>query len=121
MRSRQRGISLISFILIAAMAGVLGFAALKLSPVYLEYFRVKQVLNDVKTQFDGQEASVQALRGALSKRLDVEAVETINADDFKVEKNEAGLKVRAQYERIVPFLANVSFLVSFDDAVELRH
>ena len=122
MRSRQRGVSLISFISIAAMVGLLGFAALKLSSSYLEYLRVRQVLNDIKTQFDGQEASVQAIRTALAKRLDVEAVETITVDDFKVDKTETGgMQIRARYDRIVPYLANISLMVSFDEAVEIRH
>jgi hypothetical protein len=121
MLKRQRGFSLLGFILICVMAGMLGFAGLKLTPAYLEYLRVRQVLKDIKTQFDGQEASVVAIRNALEKRLDVEAVETLQAKDFAVQKSANGLVVRSEYDRVVPYLFNVSLLVSFDEAVELSH
>jgi hypothetical protein len=120
MLKRQRGFSLLGFIALCVMVGLLGFAALKLTPAYLEYLRVRQVLKDIKTQFDGQEASVVAIRNAMEKRLDVEAVETLQAKDFAVEKSENGLVIRAQYDRVVPYLFNVSLMVSFDEAVELN-
>lgn len=119
MRAKQQGVSFLGFIVIAAVAGVIGFAALKLIPVYLEYMRVQQVLADLKTQNDGQGATIPVLKNALMKRLDVEAVAT-PFDDFKMDKKDDGIEIRAKYDRVVPYLFNVSLMVSFDKAVEIR-
>ena len=119
MRSKQAGISFWSFLVVAAVAVVLGFAALKLTPVYLEYMRVGQVLGDIKRQFDGQEASVPMIQNAISKRLEIEAVGDTDVKDFKVSKTDSGIEVRAEYQRTVPYLANLSLLASFDKAVEI--
>jgi hypothetical protein len=120
MRSKQTGITFWSFLVIATVAVIIGFAALKLTPVYLEYMRVRQVLSDIKRQFDGQEASVPMVEIAISKRLEIEAVGETSEKDFKVTKSDDGIEVRASYQRTVPYLANLSILASFDKAVEIK-
>jgi uncharacterized membrane-anchored protein YhcB (DUF1043 family) len=120
MRSKQTGITFWSFLLIAVVAVIIGFAALKLTPVYLEYMRVNQMLNDLKKQYDGQEVTVAMIQTAISKRLEIEAVGQTDTKDFEISKTEDGIEVRAQYQRTVPYLANLSLLASFDKAVEIR-
>ena len=71
MRSKQRGITFIGFALLAAMVAVLGFAALKLTPAYLENMKIKRILTDVKTEMDGQAPSPQLIRRAIDKRLNI--------------------------------------------------
>ena len=120
MRAKQQGVSFLGFIVIAAVVGVIGFAALKLIPVYLEYMRVQQVLSDIKTQYDGQGATIPAIKNAIIKRLEVEAVETLDSEEFKMNKKDDGIEIRAKYDRVVPYLFNISLMVSFDKAVEIR-
>ncbi len=120
MRSRQRGMTVISFIVLAAMVGVLGFAALKLSPVYLEHMKILRILNDVKSDFEGQNPTPQEVRRAIDKRLDIEMVYGLKANDFEVQKGADGLTVAARYQRAESFIANVSLLVTFDNEVEIR-
>ena len=121
MRSKQTGVTFWSFLVIAAIAVILGYAALKLTPVYLEYMRVRQVLTDIKRQFDGQEANVAMIQVAISKRLEIEAVGDTDVKDFKVTKTDNGIEVRAEYQRTVPYLANLAIPASFDKAVEITH
>ena len=120
MRSRQRGMTVISFVVLAAMLGVLGFAALKLTPAYLENMKIKRILKDVKTDMEGQNPTPQEIRRAIDKRLNIEMVYGVKVQNFDVEKTADGTTVGARYERIEPFLGNVSLLVTFDDEVEIR-
>jgi hypothetical protein len=119
MRSRQTGITFIGFLLIAAMVGVVGFSGLRLWPAYYENFKIRQILNEVKSEWDGQAATPATIRRSISKRLDIEMVEGFTAREFEVEKSAGGFIVAARYERIAPLLGNVSFLVEFDDEVEI--
>lgn len=120
MRSRQTGMTAIGFVVIAAILGVFGFAALKLTPAYLENIKIKQILNDVKLELDGQNPTPQAIRRSLENRLNIEMVDGMKARDFIIEKTEGGYRVAAVYDRTESFLANVSLQVSFDDEVEIR-
>ncbi len=120
MRSRQRGMTFIGFAMLAAMVGVLGFAGIKLSPAYLENMKIKRVLKDVKVEMDGRAPTPQLIRRAIDKRLNIEMVYGLKARDFEIEKGSGGYLVAARYEYPVPFVANISLVVNFDDEVEIR-
>ena len=74
MRSKQRGMTFIGLVLLAAMVAILGFAGLKLTPAYLENMKMKRILNDVKSDMDGQSPTPQVIRRAIDKRLNIEMV-----------------------------------------------
>jgi hypothetical protein len=120
MRSRQTGMTFIGVAIIAAMVGVLGFASLKLTPFYLENFKIKRVLQDVKSRLEGQGASPQLIRSTIDKHINIEMIYDLRGRDFLIEKSEGGYRVAARYERSAPFIANLSLTVSFDDEVEIR-
>jgi hypothetical protein len=120
MRSRQYGMTFIGFALVAAMVAVMGFAGLKLVPAYLENMKIKRVLADVQAELDGQGPTVQGIRRALDKRLNIEMVYGVKGQDFVIERTDDGYLVAARYERAEPFIANVSLSVEFDDEVEIR-
>lgn len=120
MRSRQTGMTFLGFVLIAALVGLVGFAGLKLSPAYMENMKIRQILNDVKLELDGQSPTAQSIRRSIDNRINIEMVYGLKARDFIIEKTDGGYRVAAVYERSEPFIANVSLLVSFDDEVEIR-
>lgn len=120
MRSQQKGMTFIGFALLAIMVGILGFAALKLTPAYLEGMRIKRILDDVKIDLDGQKPTPQQIRVAIDKRINIEMIYDLEARDFGIVKSPEGFRVSSHYERVEPFLGNVSFLVTFDNEVEIR-
>jgi hypothetical protein len=121
MRARQQGITAIGFLLIAAMVAVIGFAGLKVTPIYLENMKIKRILKDVKEEFDGSgSVSPQAIRRAIDKRINIEMVYGLKGRDFDIRQDNGVYLVAARYERAETFVANVSLLVTFDDEVEIR-
>lgn len=120
MRSKQTGITFIGFLLVAAMVGLLGFAGLKLTPVYLENMKIKRILSDVQSEWDGQGPTPTSIRRSIDKRINIEMVEGLKARDFAIEKNAGGFSVGAHYQKTAPLVANVSLLVEFNDEVEIR-
>jgi hypothetical protein len=110
----------IGFLLVAAMVGLIGFAALRLVPIYAENFKIKAILEDVKGEMDGANPTPQSIRRAIDKRLNVEMVSGLDARDFEIEKAAGGFRVIASYEERAPLIANVVLLVTFDDEVEIK-
>jgi len=106
--------------IIAVMVGILGFAGLKLTPIYLENYKIKRVLQDVKSRLEGQNVSPQLIRSTLDKHINIEMIYDMKGRDFLIEKSDGGYRVAARYARTAPFLANVSLTVDFDDEVEIR-
>lgn len=119
MHQRQKGMTLIGFLLTAIIAGAIVFAGLRLVPVYLEYLKVESVLNGARDEFEGQNPTAQYVRASIQKRLDIEGVSVVTIKDFKLKKAEGGYEVSIDYEHAVPYIANVSFLVDFSKSVHV--
>lgn len=117
---RQAGATTIGFIIIAAFVGLLVFAVLRLTPVYLNYMKVVGVIDGVRNEFDGQKASISVIRRSVSRRFDVESVSEIRARDVTVTVVDGGFEVSAVYDHTAPFLSNISFTVHFDKSVLVR-
>lgn len=124
MRARQRGMTFIGFLMLAIIIGMLGFAAMKLTPFYLEYMTVRRVLNNVAEDLDGQGPSAQSIRQTIQKYFVAEMVTAQTAKElqqaFTISKSENGYLVTVSYEKQAPYIANVSLLVTFEDEVEIR-
>jgi hypothetical protein len=120
MRNKQQGMTAIGFVIIAVIVALIGFAGLKLTPVYLEHMKIVSTLNDVKVDLDGTNPSIQEIRSSINKRLVVEMVNQVKAGDFKIKKTEAGYSVRIQYENRTPYVANLYLVAVFNNAVEIR-
>ncbi len=119
-QSRQGGITTVGFLILAVFIGLFAFAAMRLSPVYLNYIKVAGVLDGVFKEFDSQRPSRAAIQKSIRRRFDVESVSVITARDIKVTSESGGFRIEAVYDHVAPFLGNVSFSVHFDKKVLVR-
>jgi hypothetical protein len=119
-RSRQVGITAVGFLVLALFIGLFAFAAIRLTPVYLNYMKVAGVIDGVFKEFDSQNPSRNAIVISVRRRFDVESVSIITARDIKIINDGGGFKVEAVYDHTTPFIANVSFTVHFDKRVKVR-
>ena len=120
MKKRQAGMTTLGLIILVSFIGVFAFAGLRLTPIYLNYFKVVGVVEGVRDEFDGSNATRSAIRSSISRRFDIESVGIITAKDVKVSKVEGGHEVAATYSHKAPFIANISFVVDFDKRVLVR-
>lgn len=112
--------TMVGMIILVAFIGLCAFAALRLTPVYLNYMKVVGVVNGVYEEFDGRNPTRGAIRNSISRRFDVESVSEITAREVSVTAVDGGFEVRAQYDHLAPFIANVSFSVYFDKKALVR-
>jgi len=117
---RQRGITTLGFIILAIFVGMFAFAAIQLTPVYLNYLKVAGVVSGVKQEFDGQNPTVADIRRSIQRRFDVESVSEISAKEITVKATSGGYEVDATYDHTVPYIANVAFTVHFSEKALIR-
>src|SRR6185295_4062739 len=102
MRHDERGMTLISWILVLAVAFLFGLAQLGLVLVYVEYLKITSSLSSVQKEFSGQTATIADLRTSLSKRFDIESVHVISKQDVKIDRGAGGYILRAKYDHRAP-------------------
>jgi len=118
-RRREAGITVIGFLVLASLFGLVGFAGLKLVPMYLQYYRLDTVLKDVQKDLDGRNATPGQIRSALNRRFDVEGIQ-LPRDSVNITQSRNGYAVQIQYESRARYLADIWLLVTFDKQVEIQ-
>lgn len=118
--SRQRGMTTLGLMILIVFIGLFAFAAIQLTPAYLNYIKVAGVLDGVHEEFDGQGPTAANIRRSISRRFEVESVSVITERDIKVTQTDGGFMVSAKYDHTTPFIANLHFMVRFDKEVMVR-
>lgn len=116
---KQRGMTLIGMVIVAFIAGVFVLAAIRLTPIYLEYMNVDSAMKSMKRDLDGSNAGPSQIRTALQRRFDIDNVKSITPRDIKIERAANGYLVKADYESRAQFIGNLYLLVDFDKSVEV--
>ncbi|MDP6436878.1 MAG: DUF4845 domain-containing protein [Gammaproteobacteria bacterium] len=120
MRKQQQGMTAIGVVLVLLVLGSIGFGVIQLVPVYLENMRIVQVMNQVKADLEGQNATVTDIRKALGRRVNIEDLRDVNhRKDFVVKRSASGYKISIEYERRKVYFGNVYLLAEFDHTVEI--
>jgi hypothetical protein len=117
---RQAGMTTLGLIFLVLFIGIFAFAAIRLTPLYLNYMKIVGVIDGVVAEFEGQNANGTAVRRSVSRRFDVESVSEIHYRDVKVTVVDGGLQVAAVYDHSTPFISNISFTVHFDKTEIVR-
>lgn len=119
MRHTQRGATFIGMVVIIAIIGFAVYAAIRLTPVYLEYMAVVRALEQTANE-RGATASPVELRRSLERRWTIEDITSIEPKDIEIKKSGDGLTMRAWYRAEAPFIANVSLVADFDKTVNVQ-
>jgi hypothetical protein len=118
MRFRQRGVTFFGWLFLLAPWVVVGYGAMRLAPVYLNYMKVVRALNLVESDAAGSDGPV-SIRTTIDKHFEIDMVDYPTAKDIKVTKAPTGngLDVEASYDDEAPLFGNISLRVTFDKTV----
>ena len=117
-RHPQAGITVIGFLILAAIFGFIGLAVLKIFPLYLEKMRINRVLEDVQSELSASGSSIQNIRLLLEQRFYVENL-SIPREEIEIARAGEGFTVRVVRDARASFVADLSFIVSIDQQVEI--
>lgn len=130
MKAKQSGITLIGFLVVIAVVGFFAFMGMKLLPSYTEYMGVVKAMNNISTEgVSGK--SLAAIRSDLMFKMGFQYVDdaTIKPADITVVRGAGdgatassvtGTQLRVAYDKTIPFIYNIDFLLHFDKSVPLQ-
>jgi hypothetical protein len=118
-RHSQAGMTALGFVCLAALVGVVGLAAIKVTPMYIKNMRMSTIMADLERELAGQGPTPLEIRQELGKRFSIEDI-NMNPDDMKITQTKNGYTLRITYEERAPYVADIYLLVAFDKEVEIR-
>ena len=120
MRKSQRGITLLGWMLLLIPIAIIGYAGIRMAPIYINYFRVVKVLEQTAAEAKGEAVNPTEVHNSLERRFNVEYVDTPDAKDIDVHREGEHWVAIAKYEEVAPLFGNLSLLMQFDKQVELK-
>jgi len=117
---RQRGMTMMGILFILVLVGFIGYAGLRLIPVYLNYIKVARSMDAAASEFKSDSPDPGAVRRSLEKHWQIEDISGVEAKEVEVVKDENGVALHVAYDDLAPYIANVSLSVHFDKTVKVQ-
>ncbi len=116
---KQRGMTTIGWLIVLFLVGFFALVLVRLAPAYLEYYSVASTLGSLKEEPFISGMSAYEIREKISRRFDVNNVDTLKHTDVRIERRGGRLFITAEYEVRSPLVANVDIVTSFFKQVEI--
>jgi len=118
---KQRGVTMIGWIFLLVPVAVVLYAGIRVTPEYLNYYKVVTAMKETANQLKSDESlSPATIRSSLNKRFDVGYIDEPTVDAILVAKADAGWTMTADYEKAVPLFGNLYLLMAFKTSVTIN-
>lgn len=115
---KQKGMTAIGWLLVILVAGIIAFALLKLIPVYFDGWKIGKTMDNVASDTASIGKNPRELQRDLLKRLDINMIYSIKADDIGITRSDGGgYSIEIDYEPRIHFFGNLYFVAVFDKTV----
>ena len=119
MASKQRGITLMSFILVLIVIGLVAVIAMNLFPVYSEGFSVQSAMKSVAQEPNAPSMSLPEAQKKLQRHFDIDYVDSVKGTDAKIERENGKNNLVMTYEVRKHLFYNLDFVAMFDYRVDM--
>ena len=121
MKRTQRGMTLVGFIIVLAVVGVFAYIAMKLVPMYSEYYAVKQALKGLQQEPGIANRDPAKIQDLFFRRLYISYAENVKPEHVKIERVDGGWNMRVDYEVRKPLMANLDVVGKFSTSEQLTN
>jgi hypothetical protein len=111
---RQRGLTILGFMLVAAVVVIFAMVGFRVVPSYIEYISVKRALDDTMRGGSVDPNNPAAFRKELERRLQTSYVEEVKATDVMLRRDGTKLTADLAWERRLHLAGNMYILLEFE-------
>jgi hypothetical protein len=116
-RARQRGFTFWTVALYLLVLSAALVLMLRITPSYLEYLTVKDIVERTVEEFDPTTQSATEIKTRIRKLLQTSQVDVIDAGDIKIYRERRNIVIDANYEVRFPLFWIVDGVMDFDDLI----
>lgn len=121
MQKKQRGMSLIGFLLVLSLVLFFAFLGMRIVPIYLEYYSVVSAMNGLAAERGSAQFSPYDIKVKILNRLYVSYTDNnVGEENIRIVRRD-GVNVRIAYEVRKPVFGNLDVVASFDKSVKLSN
>lgn len=120
---RQTGLTLIGFVIVLAVVGLFVYVGMKLVPMYVEYYSVRQALKGLAGEPGIAEQDPARIKDLFFRRLYMSYSENVKSEHVKLERSAEGVgwNMTVSYELRRPLIANLDVVGKFEASQALTN
>lgn len=118
--AKQQGITLLGLVCVLGLIAFFVMIALKLVPIYIEYFNVVTSLESLKNEPELINKSPAEVLQLLNRRLDINDVDHVDHKNLRIKRYPGRTEVGVVYEIREPLMGNIDIVTKFDKSVQLE-
>lgn len=116
---KQEGMSLVGFLIVLAMVVFFAYLGMRIIPLYIEFYSVKQAMTGVAKEPGSANFSPFDVKDKMLNRLYVSYSDgNVTRENIKVVRNQ-GVWLVVKYDVRRPLMGNLDVIASFDERVML--
>ena len=112
----QRGLTILGFMLLAAVVVIFAMVGFRVIPSYIEYYSVKRALDDTMRGGSVDPNNPAAFRSELARRLQTSYVEDVKSNDATLRRLGNQVTAELAWERKLHMVGNAYILLEFEVA-----
>lgn len=119
----QRGMTLIGWVIVLALIAFFATLAMRLVPMYQEYYGVLQIMNDMKIELKNNNLTKNEVQTLLERRFDIGYIHSVDKEDIEIlrGKNSAYItKIVIDYEVRKHFMAQIDLVGHFTKEIDVE-
>ena len=109
----QRGLTILGFLLLAAVVVIFAMVGFRVVPSYVEYYSVKKALDDTMRGGNVDPNNLGAFRAELARRLQTSYVEDVKSADAVIQRVGNRITAELAWERRLHMVGNAYILLEF--------
>ena len=113
----QKGLTAIGWLVLLMPLALVVYAAIRLTPIYLNYMNVARTLTQVASEYQTGGASPDAIRDSIAKHFEIDEVDYPTVNDIAISRAGAGWQVEAAYYDQAHLIGPITLQVKFDKSV----
>lgn len=121
MPRNEQGMTLISWIIMLVIIGLVALIALRLVPVYMNSFTVGSIVDGLGTDASLNSRNRGEIRRAFDKRLTINDVENVSSSMLQFEEVAGGVRLVVEYDHRVDLMGNLDAVATFRKEAVLRN
>ena len=112
--TKQRGMTLTSFLAVLIVLGFILYIAMKLFPMYQEYYAVRSAMKSLATEPGVSQMQPANIQSLFFKRLYINYSDNVKPSNVKFDRVNNGWNLRVNYEVRRPLVGNIDVVGKFD-------
>ncbi len=116
MKRTQRGMTLLSFVIVLAVVGFFAYVGMKLFPMYSEYYSVKQALRGLQAEPGIANRDPGRIKDLFFRRLNISYSDNVKPENVKLQRLEKGVgwNMTVNYEVRKSLVGNLDVVGKFN-------